>query len=123
MSIIPWTSGRLKVWDATCSDSFAASNIHAAVTEVGAVAVQAEMNKISRYSHLDSSYLFVPVAIETCGSFGSKAREFFQEVGRQVKRATQEGNAYECMTQRIAVAVQRGNAASVLGPWETSRTV
>ena len=81
MSIIPWTSGRLLVWDATCSDTFAASNIHAAVTEVGAVAAQAEMNKISKYSHLDSSYLFVPVAIEMCGPFGPKAQKFFREVG------------------------------------------
>ena len=44
--------------------------IHAVATEVGAVAVQAEMNKILKYSHLDSSYLFVPVAIKKCGSFG-----------------------------------------------------
>ena len=115
MSIIPWTSGRLLVWDATCSDTFAASNIHAAVTEAGAVAAQAELNKISKYSHLDSTYLFVPVAIETCGPFGPKAREFFQELGRRVKRATQEEKAHEYLMQRIAVAVQRGNAASVLG--------
>ena len=37
------------------------------------------------------------------------------EVGRQVKRATQEENAYECIIQRLAVAVQCRNAASVLG--------
>ena len=73
--------------------------IHPAVTEVGAVAVQAEMTKSSKYSHLDSSYFFVPVAIETCGSFRPKTWEFFREVGRQVKRATQEGNVYECMTE------------------------
>ena len=115
MSIMPWTSGCLPVWDATCSKTFAASNIHAAVREVGAVATQTEMNKISKYSHLDSSYFFVPVAIETCGPFGPKGWEFFQEVGRRVKRATQEENAYEYLTQRIDVAVQRENAAPVLG--------
>ena len=106
MSIIPWTSGRLLVWDATCSDTFAASNIHAAVTEAGAEAAQAELNKISKYSHLDSTYLFVPVAIETCGPFGPKAWEFFQELGRRMKRATQEEKAHEYLMQRIAVAVQ-----------------
>ena len=37
MSIIPWSSGRLLVWDATCCDTFAASNIPTAVTEPGAV--------------------------------------------------------------------------------------
>ena len=39
----------------------------------------------------------------------------FQELGRRVKRATQEEKAHEYLMQRIAVAVQRGNAASVLG--------
>ena len=57
----------------------------------------------------------MPVAIEMRGPFEPKAREFFWEVGRRVKRATQEEKAYEYVTQRIAVAVQRGNAASVLG--------
>ena len=80
MTIIPWTSGHLLVWDATCSDTFATSNIHAAVTEAGAVVAQAEINKISKYSRLDSSYYFVPVVVEMCGSFGPKARELFQEV-------------------------------------------
>ena len=79
------------------------------------MAAQAEINKILKYSHLDSSYLFVPVAVETCDSFGPKAQEFFQEVGRRVKRATQEKNAYHYIVQQIAVAIQRGNAASVLG--------
>ena len=77
MFIIPRTSGRLLVWDATCTDIFAASSIHAVVTEVGAVAAQAEMNKLSKYSHLDFSYLSVPLAIKTCGPFGPKASEFF----------------------------------------------
>ena len=56
---------------------------------------QAEMNKISKYRNLDSSYPFVLVAIETCGLFGPKGWEFFWKGGRQVKRATKEENAYE----------------------------
>ena len=41
--------------------------------------------------------------------------EFFRELGRLVKRATNEANTYQYLVQRIAMAVQRGNAASVLG--------
>ena len=115
MSIIPWSSGRLLVWDATCCDTFAASNIHTAVTEPGAVAAHAENIKVSKYSHLDSSYLFVPVAVETCGAFGPNAQDFLRDLGRRVKTATLEDNAYQYLVQRISVAVQRGNAASVLG--------
>lgn len=32
MTIIPWSCGRLLVWDATCCDTLAPSNIHAAMT-------------------------------------------------------------------------------------------
>ena len=115
MSIIPWSSGRLLVWDATCCDTFATSNLHLAVTDPGAVAARAENVKISKYAHLDSSYLFIPVAIETCGTFGPEAKKFLQDLRRRLKRATLEDKAHQYLVQRISVAVQRGNAASVLG--------
>ena len=102
------------MWDATCCDIFAASHIGAAVSEPGAMADKAEDNKVSKYCHL-TSYQFVPVAVETCGTFGPQAGDFFRELGRRVRRATLEPNAYEYFVQRISVAVQRGNAASVLG--------
>ena len=38
----------------------------------GAVAARAEMRKESKYSHLDSAYKFIPVAIEILGAFGPK---------------------------------------------------
>ena len=75
MSIIPWTSGRLLVSDVTCSNTYAASNIHAAVTEGGAVAAQAEMKKIFKYNHLDSFSLYLRLSrhvadsSQTYGSF------------------------------------------------------
>ena len=113
MTIIPWSRGQLLVWDATCCDIFAASHIGAAVSEPGAWAAKAD--KVSKYCHLDTCYQFVPVAVETCGTFGPQAGEFFRELGRRVRRATLEPNAYKYLVQRISVAVQRGNAASVLG--------
>ena len=115
MSIIPWSSGRLLVWDATCSDTFAPMNINSAVCEPGAVAAQAERKKIAKYSSLDSSYQFIPVAVETCGSLGPKAHELVSELGCRVRRATLEENSHQYLVQRIAIAVQWGNTASVLG--------
>ena len=115
MTIIPWSSGRLLVWDATCCDTFAISHVRAAVSEAGAMAAKAEENKRDKCSHLDASFLFVPVAVETCGAFGPEAGEFFRELGRWVKRVTDEANTYQYIVQRIAMAVQRGNAASVWG--------
>ena len=81
MSIIPWSSGMLLVWDANCSDTLAYSNLPAAVTEAGAITLQAERLKNNKYSHLDSAYIFVPVAVETCSSFRPQTKGFFKELG------------------------------------------
>ena len=76
MTIIPWSSGRLLVWDAMCCDTFAISHVRAAVCEAGAVAAKAEENKRDKYSHLEASFLFVPVAVETCGALGQRLESF-----------------------------------------------
>ena len=79
------------------------------------MAAQAERKKIAKYSSLDSSYQFIPVAVETCDSFSPKTHELVSELGRRVRRATLEENSHQYLVQRIAIAVQWGNAASVLG--------
>ena len=58
-----------------------------------AVAAQAERKKIAKYSSPDSSYHFIPVAVETCGSFGPKTHELVSELGHRVRRATLEENS------------------------------
>ena len=52
-------------------------------TQPSAVAAhdQAERKKVATYSKLDSSYLFTPVRIDTCGCFGPTAHELFRELG------------------------------------------
>ena len=54
MSIVPWSNGMLLVWDSTCSDTLADSNVSTAVTGAGAVAERSEQKR--KYSYLDSSY-------------------------------------------------------------------
>ena len=39
----------------------------------------------------------------------------FKEIARRIKGTYSEERAHEFLLQRVAVAVQRGNAASVLG--------
>ena len=120
MTIIPWSSGRLLVWDATC-DTFAISHVRVAVCEAGAVAAKAEENKRDKYSHLDASFLFVPVAVETCRAFGPEAGEFFRELGRRVKRATDEANTSITHAKNChgCAASVLGSLSSRPGDWET----
>ena len=77
ISVVPWKMGKLLVWDATCSDTFAPSYIASATSNVGAVASLAEERKIAQYGHLDPSHYFVPVAFETSGVIGPKSLHFF----------------------------------------------
>ena len=48
-------------------------------------------------------------------SFGPKTTEFLKELRHQLRQVSGEANSFAYLTQRLSVAVQRGNAASVLG--------
>ena len=58
---------------------------------------------------------FVPIAVETLGVLGQDARNFFREVGRRVTAVTNEPQSHKPLLQRVAVAIQRGKAAAILG--------
>ena len=72
-----------------------------------------ETRKLLKYQHLDCH--FAPIAIETMGTYGSRTLTFLKELGRRMSRCLLERNSYVYLTQHLSVAVQRGNAASVLG--------
>ena len=75
----------------------------------------AEHHKRVKYTHLESTHYFIPVAIETLGAMGQEARSFFKEVARRIVAITNEPQTLQFLQQCVAVAVQRGNAASILG--------
>ena len=115
VTIVPWKCGRPLVWDATCPDTFAASYLAAAASEAGRVAAQAEEKKRSKYLQLPSDLIFVPIAIETSGVIGKASLAFLAELGLRIKSATSEPRSFAYLLQRLSVAVQRGNAISILG--------
>ena len=59
-----------------------------------------------------------PLTAETSGVFGSGAHEFFTNLGRWLIPVTGDLMSRCHMIQQISVALQRGNAASVLGTIE-----
>ena len=69
-TVMPWKGGRILVWDATCSDTFAPSHLQLATREAGAVADQVERRKMAKYIELAATHHFVPEAIESTGVFG-----------------------------------------------------
>ena len=79
------------------------------------VANDAEQRKRTKYFSLAARYHFVPIAIETLGSFGDEAMQFLRDVGRRVAAETGEPRSLQFLLQHVSVAVQRGNAACVIG--------
>ena len=90
VSIIPWSCGRVLVWDATCPDTLAPSHIALASREPGLVAEQAEQQKKAKYADLLTTHHFVPIGIETTGVFGPEALSFFKELGRRLRARSGE---------------------------------
>ena len=115
ITMVPWERGKLLVWDATCSDTFAPSYLASATSEAGAVASLAESRKRAKYANLDPSHLFQPVAVETSGAFGPDTFDFVKELGRRISRTTGESRSFPFLIQRLAVAIQRANSACVVG--------
>lgn len=76
--------GKLLMWDATCSDTFAPSYLASTTCEVGLVATQAEGRKKVKYSNQSQSWYFVPVAIETTGVFGRETAIFIEQLGHHL---------------------------------------
>ena len=115
VSMVPWSSGRFLVWDATCMDTFCESHREESSLEAGGAAAHAERAKARKYAHLDHAYRFQPVAFETCGTIGPESLPFLRELGRRLRSATGEPNSYIYLIQRLSVAIQVGNSISVLG--------
>lgn len=115
MSLMPWRMGRPLVWDATCVDTLAPSHLPDTSVAAGAAAAQQECLKRRKYACLGSGYIFAAFAVETLGPWGPEAHHLFKEVSRRLVEASRDRRAGTYLAQRISIAIQRGNAASLLG--------
>ena len=114
VTVVPWRRGRNLAWDVTCADTFAASHLQGTSVGAGAAATVAETNKISKYQHLVDTVEFVPVAVETMGSWGPRGYELSSELGRRTAEIKCEPRSTAFLLQRLSIAIQRGNASCVL---------
>ena len=57
----------------------------------------------------------MPVAMETLGSIGTMTMQFIKDLGSRIIDVTGDKRAKSYLFQRLGMAVQRGNAASIMG--------
>lgn len=112
LTLVPWQKGKCLLWDATCVSTFAASHISRTTRTAGAAAEMAALKKRDKYAGL-SSYLFVPLAVETTGCWCSEARTFLKEVGNRLREKGLDPRSGSFLLQRLSIAIQCDNAASV----------
>lgn len=113
----PWHRGKYLVWDFTCPDTLAPSHFGLSSQAAGLVASNAESKKVAKYAELAASdnYMFCPIAIETLGSWGPSAVEICAEIGARISAHSGDSRSTAFLRQRLALAVQRGNAAAIGG--------
>ena len=109
------------VWDYTCSNTLAQSYINTVSKKAGKVAEEAESRKISKYKKLSESYEVIPICVESLGPWGPNGLKLIQEIGKRIQVTTGEPRSTSFLIQSISMAVQRGNAASVMGTVENQR--
>eukprot|EP00731_Ephydatia_muelleri_P014846 Em0008g566a len=97
------------------SYTYAPSYSTIAAQQAGAVGQQAEDKKAQKYKHLSSHHFFTPVAIETSGVYGPRTADFLKELGHRLRQVSGEASSFHYLAQRLSVAIQRGNSASVMG--------
>ena len=114
-TMIPWARGQCLTWDVTSPDTLAQSHLHASAMKASAAATKAESSKVSKYSAIATTHIFVPLAFETLGSWGEQAQNFVQNLGRRITVVTGDKRETDFLKQRLSVAIQRGNALACLG--------
>lgn len=115
ITLIPWRNGRCLVWDVTCADTVALTHLAGSSNSAGFAAKCAENLKNNKYKAIKDTHIFCPFAVETFGTWGEEAKCLFNELGTLLKKCTGIPTAKAFLRQRISIAIQRGNAASVLG--------
>lgn len=114
-TVVPWSQGRCLAWDVTCPDTLAASYVASSAVTPGHAAEQAAKAKGLKYQQLMSSHVFLPIAIETMGTFNSEAISCLDKLGSRLITTTNDPRERAFMYQRLSIAVQQGNYSCFTG--------
>ena len=115
LTLIPWQGGRSLTWDVTVVDTFAASYLAVNSIASGGACAAAVARKSAKYASLTSTYIFLPIAVETLGTINSEALDFLIELGRRIAANSKDNREASFLFQRLSVLIQRFNAVAFRG--------
>lgn len=107
--------GQPLTWDVTCVDTLCQSHVTKTSATAGAAAEEACRKKHAKYESLKANYIFIGLAFETLGPWCQEAKDFFRFVGAGLEEESGDRRSTSYLYQRISIAIQRGNCASILG--------
>ena len=113
ITVYPYSRGRCLIWDTTCVNTFASSNLIRAALAAGSVADATEVRKIAKYVELGRRFIFQPVAVDTSCAMGKSTIQFFYDLGRRLAVRFQDQRESDFLFQRVSLAIIRGNAISI----------
>jgi len=116
----PWKS---LAWHATCPNTYAQSYVQANSRKAGSAATGPELKKLQKLQDISAGVDFIPVAIESFGVWGQHAMELVSEIGRRLSEVSHEPLSTLFLRQRLAVAVQRGNATCIIGTLQVNSSM
>ena len=112
--VFSFSNGKSLCEDAACTDAYADTNIYSSAVSVGHAARKAEERRRRKYGVLGVRFRFELVAVETAGVYGESTAALISEIGRRITEVTGESRETRWLEQRLGLAVQRGNALSIL---------
>ena len=115
MTLFPWKHGRCLLWDYTCSDTLAPSYVESFAKSPGYAAKEGEERNIKHYEHLSNDFDFIPISVETLGTWGESRLQFIQDVGKLIENKFQEKRSMSFLFQALSIAIQGGNSMAVTG--------
>ena len=109
----PWSAGKCLAWDVTVTDTLAPSYVSLSASSACNAAERAASNKMSKYTSLTSTHVFVPIAIETLGPINSSALALLSALGKRLSLASGDPRETAFLFQRISICLQRFNSLSL----------
>ena len=113
VTLVPWAQGRCLAWDATVVDTLASSHLPGTSVQAGAAAEAASVTKSRKYERLSNTHIFVAIAFETLGPVCSEGASLIASIGNRLSSKSGDPRETQFLFQRLSIAIQRGNAASV----------